>query len=145
MCILELGTCVGISGSYLATALKHNGQGGLWTIEGSPKIADIALETLSNLGLLRFATVIRGPFLETLSHVLSDHKFDFVFIDGHHEGSATIDYFNQIKLRLRRGAIVLFDDIEWSADMSDAWRTIRSDAALTETATALGFGLCQAV
>jgi predicted O-methyltransferase YrrM len=141
--VLEMGTCVGISAAYLATALKQNGHGHLWTIEGSPKIADIATQTLSGLGLPSIATVVRGPFHQALAPILASRKFDLIFVDGHHDGGATVAYFEQIKSHLSRGAVVLFDDIAWSDDMAAAWRTITRDPALAEHSAALGFGFCQ--
>ncbi len=140
--VLELGTCVGISAAYLSRAIKRNGNGHVWTIEGSRKVADIALQTLSNLNLSDVASVICGPFHETLRPVLADRTFDFVFVDGHHDGPATIKYFEQIKQRVRPGAIVLFDDIEWSPGMATAWVQIKADPSIADTTTKLGVGFC---
>ena len=43
--VLAMGTCVGISGSYIAAACSFNNQGRLWTIEGSPATATLAQQT----------------------------------------------------------------------------------------------------
>jgi hypothetical protein len=51
--ILEMGTCAGLSGSYLAAALALNGKGHLWTLEGCPETAKIAQKHFSTLGQMR--------------------------------------------------------------------------------------------
>lgn len=48
---VELGSCVGISASYQAGAMKMNGIRQLQTLEGSPEIANIATQTLTGLNL----------------------------------------------------------------------------------------------
>jgi predicted O-methyltransferase YrrM len=113
--------------------LRRNGVGRLWTIEGSPALADIAEVTLNGLGLDSIATVVRGPFYQMLEPTLAHRRFELVFIDGHHDGTATITYFQQIKARLEPGAIVLFDDIGWSEGMGSAWSTISADPQIDKT------------
>jgi predicted O-methyltransferase YrrM len=139
---LELGSCVGISGSYVASALATNGQGHLWTIEGSPGIAKLTKQTFERLGLQKWATSVVGPFSGTLQPTLKNGPFGFAFIDGHHDGDATIDYFNQIKSALTKNAIVMFDDIDYSPDMARAWSEIQRDPGL-KTRTVRSKGLAQ--
>ena len=138
--VLELGTCVGISAAYLAAALKRNGFGHLWTIEGSPQIAAVGSQTLAALGLGTVASVIRGPFHQTLAPTLAERTFDLVFVDGHHDGPATAGYFELIRPRLRPGAILLLDDIAWSVGMQAAWRRIAADPAVDESWSVSGIG-----
>ena len=127
--VLELGSCVGISAGYIAAGLRMNGGGHLWTLEGSPASAELAQETLAGLEPTPRTTIIVGRFNETLPHCLKDHgPFDLAYIDGHHDGDATIDYFSQIKRHLAPNAILIFDDVHYSAGMEQAWRTISSDA-----------------
>ena len=143
LCVLELGTCAGISAAYIAAGLRRNGLGRLWTIEGSPTLADIAEVTLNGLGFNYMATVVRGPFYQMLEPTLAGRKFELVFIDGHHDGPATITYFQQIKPHLETGAIVLFDDIGWSEGMARAWSTISVDPDINKTFSGyrLGFAV----
>jgi predicted O-methyltransferase YrrM len=112
---LELGTCVGISGSYIASAT-----GRLTSLEGDPERSRLSRETFKKTGIAH-AEVITGPFDETLPRALRNGPFDFVFIDGHHDGPATIRYFEQIRPHLTKNAIVIFDDIRWSEGMKRAW------------------------
>lgn len=124
---VELGSCVGISASYLAAALNINGKGELASLEGSPEIAKIAKETLENLNLQN-GSVITGPFHETLKRVLESAKpIDFFFNDGHHDHDAVIQYFNESLPHLSDEAVIVFDDISWSAGMRKAWTEIEDD------------------
>ena len=129
--VLELGTCVGISGSYIATALDKTGGGRLVTLEGAPELARIAAETFRTLGLDRSASVVTGPFHETLEDVLKTRgPFDLVFVDGHHDGPATIAYFERIRPHVPANGVIVFDDIRWSDGMREAWRTITASPAV---------------
>ena len=124
---VELGSCVGISASYITAALSINGRGELLSLEGSPEIAKIAQETLENLNL-RNGSVIVGPFHETLKGVLESAKpIDFFFNDGHHDHDAVIQYFNESLPNLADEAVIVFDDISWSPGMRKAWTEIEDD------------------
>lgn len=128
---VELGTCVGISASYQATALTLNGKGHLLTLEGSPEIAKISKETLGGLNL-RNASVVIGPFHETLKAALESSKpIDFFFNDGHHDHDAVILYFNEALPNLSNEAVIVFDDISWSSGMRKAWVEIEDDERVT--------------
>jgi predicted O-methyltransferase YrrM len=94
---LELGTCVGLSGSYIASAIKLNNRGHLWTIEGMIDSAKVASETFSVLGVSNRVTQIVGRFSDKLDSAFQSGPFSLVFIDGHHDGDATIDYYTRIK------------------------------------------------
>lgn len=140
--ILELGTCVGISGSYLAAACRLNGRGRLVTIEGSPPAAALARETFAQLGLAEFVVPLVGPFQSTLEPALARYgPFELVFVDGHHDGKATVRYFRQIKPRLAAGALVVFDDVIWNADMARAWDEISRDADVADFIRLGGMGV----
>lgn len=140
--VLELGTCVGISGSYIGTALKEAGKGKLVTLEGDPERARIARQTFAAMGLADISTVIVGPFQSTLATALDDYgPFDLVFIDGHHVGEATVAYFEQIRPRLSGKAMVVLDDIHWSESMEQGWKRIRELEANNVDMTTLGIVL----
>lgn len=130
---LELGTCVGISASYQAAALKLNGTGRLTSLEGSPEIARIARETLGALELTN-ATIVTGPFHQTLSAALeAAQPIDFLFNDGHHDRDALLAYFAQALPYLSEEAVVVFDDISWSPGMRNAWREIEEHSSVAAT------------
>lgn len=88
--VFEMGSCVGISGSYISAALQFNGGGQFRTMEGSPEVAKIAAQTLSDLHL--GGEVVVGSFQESLAPQLETiSPVDFLFNDGHHDGDALLD------------------------------------------------------
>ena len=129
---LELGTCLGISAAYLATGLQFNHHGTLVTIEGDKYLAQRAQKHLSLLGLSA-ARCVSGSFLEVLPEILEQyHPLDFVFVDGHHDGKATLKYWNILKPALARQSVIIFDDIHWSASMEKAWKDISCDSVAAQ-------------
>ena len=126
--MLELGTSLGITSSYLALA---NPSGILTTIEGSPEIAEIAHENFSALGITNIRPVV-GNFDTKLPEVLRlSNALDFVFVDGNHREWPTLDYFSQLLEKKNAGSIFIFDDIHWSSGMENAWHQIKSHPAVT--------------
>jgi predicted O-methyltransferase YrrM len=125
---LEMGTCVGLTAAYIALALKEAGDGGaLISLEGAPSIAEIAKRTLASQQLEKAVEIVVGPFSATLASALARKSLDFVFVDGHHDREATIDYWQQILPHLSDRSLVVFDDIRWSPGMEEAWTRISSD------------------
>jgi len=119
--ILELGTSLGISSSYLSCSDSH---ANIISLEGDPKIADIAKEVHLNLGLKNVQVNI-GPFIETLSDsLLQLQKVDLVFLDGHHAMDPTLQYFDEILPYCHNHSIIVIDDIYWSEDMQTAWKRL---------------------
>jgi predicted O-methyltransferase YrrM len=119
--VLEMGTCVGVSGSYLAAASGTDDAGGtLRTLEGYEDRAAVARDTFRRLGFAD-AEVVVGPFTRTLAGTLDDDPFDIVFIDGHHDHDATLRYVDQVRAASRAGAVLVLDDIAWSEGMTAAW------------------------
>jgi predicted O-methyltransferase YrrM len=138
--IIEMGSCVGISGSYLSSALRLNGKGHLWTLEGSPEMAKLAKATFSKLGLDDHVTLTIGAFRDTLASIVDQKKVGLTFIDGHHEGPATLRYFEVIKPHLLKGSVVVFDDIDWPS-MVPAWQALQTDPFFSTTAQTKSKGI----
>lgn len=129
--VIELGTNVGISSAFLATALKaNNGHGKIATLESSPYRQRIAKELHTRLGLDN-VTYIQGLFADTLSDSLDIlGEVDLAFIDGHHQYAPTLNYFQKILEFSSPGAVFVFDDIRWSGGMKRAWSELRADTRL---------------
>ncbi len=126
--ILELGTSLGITTSYLSLA-KPGAR--LITMEGSKEIARVAQRNFRNLEI-RNPEIIEGNFDTTLSSLLTHHSsIDFAFIDGNHRQEPTERYFNELLTKTNNDSILVFDDIYWSKEMETAWETIKNNAAVT--------------
>lgn len=121
---LELGTCLGISAAYQASALDHDDDATFVTCEGAAALAERAAANLRQLGLRR-CQVVPGRFADTLAGVAAEQEpIDYAFIDGHHDEQATVRYFETLRPHLAPSAAIVFDDIRWSTGMTRAWRNI---------------------
>ena len=120
--ILELGTSLGITTSYLSLA-KPDAK--LITMEGATAIAAAARQNFKTLRLQN-VFIKEGNFDHTLSTVISElSSVDLAFIDGNHRREPTERYFNQLLKATDNDSILIFDDIHWSKDMEQAWETIK--------------------
>jgi predicted O-methyltransferase YrrM len=137
--VVEMGTCVGISGSYMAHALRQNG-GRLTTLEGSPTVYKLASETFRTLGYDNVDQV-QGRFAETLVPALKNKSSQIVFVDGHHDGDATINYFNEMLPYLGSGSLIVFDDIMWSPGMTASWKHVSSHHRIADAIDLTSMGV----
>ena len=121
--ILELGTSLGITTSYLSTA---NPDASITTIEGSKAVAEIAKKNFSTLHLNNIQ-LLHGNFDEVLPSVIPQlPSIDLAYIDGNHRYKPTIEYFHQILPQTNNDSILVFDDIHWSEEMEKAWQEIQA-------------------
>jgi predicted O-methyltransferase YrrM len=140
---IELGTCLGVSAAAHGAALELNGAGRLITLEGSPAFARIAADGVSSLGLGHRIRVVEGRFQETLQGVLDDAgTVDYGFIDGHHDGPATLRYFEQFLPHLASRSLLVFDDISNYASMREAWQQICAHPRVDVVVDASVVGIC---
>ncbi len=119
--ILELGTGTGISTLYLALACPRSK---VLTCEGSPSVAALARENLRRMEAGNVEVVVKkfGEWLPgALNHSLPE---TFIYIDGDHREERLLEYMDTILVRGPDKAVVVLDDIHWSADMYRTWRTL---------------------
>ena len=137
--ILELGTSLGITTSYLASA---NPNSKVITIEGCPNISSAAKSNFESLGLNNIETVV-GNFDSVLGSRLKtqDSRLDFVFFDGNHRKAPTLKYFSQCLEVANNDSVFIFDDIHWSDEMEDVWEEIKSHPKVTVTIDLFFLGL----
>ena len=139
---LELGTCLGISASYQAAALKLNRSGRLVSLEGAESLAKLAEENFKKLDLDNVDVVV-GLFQHTLKSALEENKpIDYVFVDGHHQEEPTLAYFREILPFLSERAVLVFDDISWSEGMKRAWNTIKVHESIKVCLDLAYVGIC---
>ena len=53
-------------------------------------------------------------------------QVDFAYIDGNHTKEATINYFNLLLPKCNENTVLIFDDINWSEGMREAWQHIKT-------------------
>jgi len=128
--ILELGTSLGITTSYLTFA---NPGATIITMEGAPEVASVARNNFKQSGLSNIQ-VVEGNFDETLGPVINQvSTVNFAFIDGNHRKQPTLNYFDQLIKISTSSTIFIFDDIHWSREMEEAWNEIRQHPLVTLT------------
>lgn len=126
--VLELGTSLGITTSYLSLA---NPGATVMTMEGAETIASAALKNFQQLGLQNIE-IIRGNFDDTLALALQKMPIiDFAFIDGNHRQEPTENYFHQLLPHVHNNTIIVVDDIHWSRGMEAAWKNIVNNELVT--------------
>lgn len=126
--IIELGTSLGISSAYMASAAP---EAKLITIEGSPSVA-IAARNHHNFLNLKNIEVMTGKFEDVLPRILEHvNGVDLAFVDGNHRYEPTKFYFEQLLTKASSQSIFIFDDIHWSKEMEDAWRMVKAHKAVT--------------
>ena len=128
--IVELGSSLGITTSYLASA---NSNSKVFTFEGAPSIAKIAQQNFKQLQLNNIQLTV-GNFDDTLKGELSKiDSIDFAFIDGNHRFEPTINYFNHLLFKANDQSIFILDDIHWSKEMEQAWQYVQQHEQVTAT------------
>ncbi len=136
--ILEFGTAIGISSSYIKCASKESK---MVSMEGCANLAAKASEHFEDLKLDGIELAV-GNFDNTLDDVLAKFTtLDFVFFDGNHRKEPTLRYFNKCAQLSNENSIFVFDDIHWSPGMESAWEGIKNDNRVSVTLDLFWFGI----
>lgn len=113
----ELGTCLGVGTMFLATSVS----GEVTTLDCNDTLTGFASD------LFRAEGVNNVNFIcDTFEHYLeSKGKFDLIYVDGDHTAKAMLfQYDRLIRDFVGEKYVLVFDDINYSRDMSDAWKSI---------------------
>lgn len=136
--IIELGTCLGLTTSYLAKAAPD---AEVISIEGCPQTAAVARENISSLNI-KNVNILTGDFDRVLPEVIAESaSLDLVFVDGNHRKEATLRYFDWCLPKVHEGTLMIFDDIYWSKGMEEAWQVIKNHPQVTVTIDLFWIGL----
>lgn len=126
--IIDLGTSLGITTAYLASA-KPSAM--LTTFEGCPNTAEVAHKSFKKLGLKNVEVVVGNIDTTLLPTIQNIPHLDFVFIDANHTYEATLRYFEICLAKATSETVFVFDDIHWSPDMVLAWEVIKAHRKVT--------------
>ncbi len=136
--ILELGTCLGMSTSYMASAKK---QCQVYSLEGDPSLLSVAKENFQHLNLSNIE-LICGNIDQTLQPTLAKlPTWDMIFIDANHRYEALTRYWEYIRPYVHENSLVILDDIHWSSGMEKAWQEIQHDTKVTLSLDLFRLGL----
>lgn len=128
--VLELGTSLGITTSYLAAS---DADIKCVSLEGCPDLAKIAQENFRKLGLQNIE-VQQGDINQILTTALNGfEKLDFIFFDANHQSSAVLKYFDSCLSKVHKNTVLVVDDINWSSDMEMAWKIIKDNPKVRTT------------
>lgn len=126
--VLEIGTNLGVSGTYILEGIKVHPNPYFVTMEGVPQLCEIATKQFEQIIPTDKFSVFQGLYQDTFPEVTGmDISFDLLFIDGNHQKDPTIEYFNVLKEKIGDRAIFIFDDINWSKGMKEAWQIVSND------------------
>ncbi|MCJ8288919.1 MAG: class I SAM-dependent methyltransferase [Crocinitomicaceae bacterium] len=120
--ILEFGTSLGVGSTYLALGSNNST---ITTVEACKNTRTVALENLKDLDSIESKL---GTFVDYLAELPKEKQFDMIFIDGHHDGEALIQYLNQLQKHAHDETLFILDDIRWSDSMKAAWEEISNDS-----------------
>lgn len=139
--ILELGTSLGISTAYLSGACP---QARVLTVDAAAECQRVAREALLKHGFGN-VTMRCGAFEEFLPGLLEEWGGTpcFVFVDGNHTRTATLRYASLLLAGACPGAVttIVFDDINLSPQMTEAWRAICADSRVANALDLGRFGV----
>lgn len=124
--ILELGTSLGVTTAYLASADSRNK---VVTLEGSERVLQVAQGVWSALRLENIEWR-QGNIDDTL-YVCAREGIDVAYVDANHTFEATTRYVDFLLPRMNEKGVVVIDDIHHSEQMELAWNTLKNDKRVT--------------
>ena len=136
--ILEIGTSLGLATSALSLGNKNSA---LKTLEGCPQTMTIAKSQcqLQNLNNIEFVNTEFSSYLKNSK--LPTPNYQLIYFDGNHSKQATLDYFELLLPTITNETVWIFDDIHWSKDMEEAWKTIKNHPKVTVTIDTFQWGI----
>ena len=136
--ILEFGTSLGITASYMA---KGSIASKVITVEGDPALSKRANEIFNDLEIGNIQ-MVNSTFEDYLRDGLKEiESIDFLFLDGNHKSGPLISYYLSLKPKFNTNTIVMVDDIYWSKDMEEGWSVLINMAEVTQSVDCFHFGL----
>ncbi|SCX91904.1 Methyltransferase domain-containing protein [Nonlabens sp. Hel1_33_55] len=136
--VLELGTSLGTGTISLSLAANQ-----VRTVEGSAEVASYARERFREFKLenVQVSQQTFDQFFKELSNTRSEERYDLIYIDGHHDGTATLDYFEKILPHCHEDTVVILDDIYWSQGMTKAWKKLQKHSKVTVSIDTYDWGI----
>lgn len=118
--VLEFGAAFSASGMYWLAGLGIAGTGKLLSFEPNPVWCAVARRNFESVGTNFDLT--EGTFEDNIGQV--PPGVGIALIDAIHTKAFVLDQFALVRKVAAPGAIVIFDDIHFSADMRDCWQEV---------------------
>ena len=93
----------------------------LTTIEGCPETHKQAKDNYKQVGI--DIDAVCSTF-DAYLNAITNESYDLIFIDGHHDGQALLDYLEKLKRHTHNDTVFILDDIRWSDSMFEAWNQL---------------------
>lgn len=136
--ILEIGTSVGLATSALALG---NSKAKITTLEGCPQTVKIAQEQFQKFNFKNINCLATEFNSYLRIRYIKPEAFTLIYFDGNHQKQATLDYFKLLLPTITNETLWIFDDIHWSPEMEEAWKTIKKHPKVTVTIDIFQWGL----
>ncbi len=134
--ILEIGTSIGLSTAYLASANKGIP---VVSLEANQEIVSFAKQTFNDLSLDNVSIKITSPFLpDILTQEVSEHPFQMIFVN---QAVENIFQFVSLSTMIESDAIVVFADINKDLEISKSWNTVRNQDTTTISIDLFSMGI----
>jgi predicted O-methyltransferase YrrM len=117
-----MGTSLGFTTVFLSSG---NPYGTITTVEACPQTALEAIRLFEE-NQCKNIELINAPFEDFFKNKPKE-SWDLVFVDGHHDGKALLQYIQTLKPNLKENALLVFEDIRWSEGMLNAWKSLLND------------------
>ena len=136
---LELGTNMGFSTLYQLAGLEASK---FITVEGASSLAKIAAQNFKTFGYE--PSLIIAEFDDALNSQidLREYQPDYVFMDGNHQFEPTMRYFYTLLPHMTENSMLILDDINWSSEMSKAWKEMSDHPEVSVTIDLFYMGIC---
>ncbi|MEV6491055.1 O-methyltransferase [Actinoplanes sp. NPDC051633] len=112
---VEIGTFTGLSALAIARGLGADGRLNCYDI--STEFTDIARRYWARAGVDDRIELRIGPAADSIRDLPEDEHLDLVFIDADKENYT--NYWNALLPRVRKGGLVLVDNVLWSGRVLD--------------------------
>ena len=135
--IMEIGTSLGLATSALSMGHPN---AKITTLEGCPETAKIAQKQFEKFQLRNVQAEVTefSAFLQ--NYQLSIINYQLIYFDGNHSKQATLQYFELLLPTITNETVWIFDDIHWSAAMTEAWETIKKHPRVKVTIDTFQWG-----
>jgi len=145
--ILEIGTSLGLATTALSLGNK---MAKITSLEGCPNTINqcqLQLQSRSFGTIFKNVECVETKFEQFLKNFKLETRnpkhqiFDLIYFDGNHSKQATLDYFEMLLPTVTNESVWIFDDIHWSQEMEEAWKTIQQHPKVTVTIDTFLWGI----
>jgi predicted O-methyltransferase YrrM len=136
--ILEIGTSLGLATASISLG---NTKATITTLEGCANTANECHLQFQKFNLNNVALINTefSNYFKSSNFQLS--TFEFIYFDGNHSKSATLEYFELLLPTITNNSVWIFDDIHWSQDMEEAWEHIKNHTKVKVTIDTFQWGI----